>query len=270
MTSSASALTQAWWQRAPGTSTVHVFSRRDGSVLELANIHHGPQLALILQLRATELFGDDTRATRRRFLPERARARRAARFCVRVRACARGDAGVRAGVRHHRPRAAQSRCRRWSTRTTIRLRRTAVGARRRRSPAFMEREVMPFARHVLGPLVGGADNVTCETCHGSRCDAAQLADAGRARAARARAASRGARARAVVARSADAKRRLRISRRGRQTVDRRVHAPGRDARHGEADASPRLRLRASPMDTTARAPPSVVITAIWSSKILAR
>ena len=31
-------LTQAWWQRTAGTSTVHVFSRRDGSVLELASI----------------------------------------------------------------------------------------------------------------------------------------------------------------------------------------------------------------------------------------
>jgi cytochrome c553 len=33
--------------------------------------------------------------------------------------------------------------------------------------AFMEQDVMPFARHALGPLVGGAENVTCETCHGS-------------------------------------------------------------------------------------------------------
>jgi hypothetical protein len=31
---------------------------------------------------------------------------------------------------------------------------------------FMEREVMPFAREALGPLVGGADRVKCETCHG--------------------------------------------------------------------------------------------------------
>jgi hypothetical protein len=31
---------------------------------------------------------------------------------------------------------------------------------------FMEDEVMPFARDVLGPLVGGRDQVTCETCHG--------------------------------------------------------------------------------------------------------
>ena len=31
---------------------------------------------------------------------------------------------------------------------------------------FMEREVMPWARTVLGPLKGGADTVTCDTCHG--------------------------------------------------------------------------------------------------------
>src|SRR5688572_3637885 len=54
-------LTQTRWQRITGTSTVHVFSRRDGSAIELGNVHHGPQLALVLQLRATELFGDDMR-----------------------------------------------------------------------------------------------------------------------------------------------------------------------------------------------------------------
>jgi hypothetical protein len=32
--------------------------------------------------------------------------------------------------------------------------------------AFMEREVMPFARRALAPIEGGARNVTCETCHG--------------------------------------------------------------------------------------------------------
>lgn len=31
---------------------------------------------------------------------------------------------------------------------------------------FMETEVMPWARRVLGPLKGGPDQVTCETCHG--------------------------------------------------------------------------------------------------------
>jgi hypothetical protein len=32
--------------------------------------------------------------------------------------------------------------------------------------AFMEREVMPWARRALAPIVGGADRVGCETCHG--------------------------------------------------------------------------------------------------------
>jgi hypothetical protein len=32
---------------------------------------------------------------------------------------------------------------------------------------FMEREVMPWARRALAPVVGGADRVTCATCHGS-------------------------------------------------------------------------------------------------------
>lgn len=36
---------------------------------------------------------------------------------------------------------------------------------------FMESEVMPWARQTLGPLVGGADRVSCETCHGIAADA---------------------------------------------------------------------------------------------------
>jgi hypothetical protein len=31
---------------------------------------------------------------------------------------------------------------------------------------FMESEVMPWAREALGPIKGGADQVTCATCHG--------------------------------------------------------------------------------------------------------
>lgn len=37
--------------------------------------------------------------------------------------------------------------------------------------AFMEGEVMPFARRVLGPIKGGADKVTCLTCHGRDAEA---------------------------------------------------------------------------------------------------
>jgi hypothetical protein len=32
---------------------------------------------------------------------------------------------------------------------------------------FMEGTVMPWARTALAPIVGGADRVTCATCHGS-------------------------------------------------------------------------------------------------------
>jgi hypothetical protein len=31
---------------------------------------------------------------------------------------------------------------------------------------YMREEVMPWARTTLGPLMGGSDRVTCETCHG--------------------------------------------------------------------------------------------------------
>ena len=126
-------LTQAWWQRAAGTSTVHVVSRRDGAGLELANIHHGPQLALVLQLRATELFGDDTRALDAEF------------FRSALGPAAPVDpAPASAGLRLRRlwcspscsassPSLGSRRCPRWFTRTTIQLRRTAIGDRQKRS-----------------------------------------------------------------------------------------------------------------------------------------
>jgi hypothetical protein len=35
----------------------------------------------------------------------------------------------------------------------------------------MTREVLPWARTALAPIVGGADRVTCHTCHGADADA---------------------------------------------------------------------------------------------------
>jgi len=37
--------------------------------------------------------------------------------------------------------------------------------------AFMQREVLPWARDTLGRLKGGPERVTCETCHGAHADA---------------------------------------------------------------------------------------------------
>src|SRR5438128_2143890 len=50
-------LDETWYQRLAATSTVRIHSKRPGHSLVIANIHHGPQLALILQLLATDRFG---------------------------------------------------------------------------------------------------------------------------------------------------------------------------------------------------------------------
>jgi hypothetical protein len=163
-------LTQQWWQRALGTSTVRVTSRRDGSVLELADIHHGPQLALVLQLRATELFGDDASGLDAEFF--RSALGPTAPSILRPRpGWALAAAAVVTVALAIVALSQQS-----SLPPVVYADDDAVaphGDRRSREEitAFMEREVMPFARQALGPLVGGADNVSCETCHGL--DAAQ-------------------------------------------------------------------------------------------------
>jgi hypothetical protein len=159
-------VTQAWWQRAAGTSTVHVVSRHDGSELRLDNIHHGPQLALVLQLRATELFSDDTRALDPEFFRSALKPAAASVFGVRRRLALAATMmfAVSFGV--------VALSRQSSLPPVVYADDDPVAPHGDRRPteeimAFMEREVMPFARHVLGPLVGGPGNVTCETCHGN-------------------------------------------------------------------------------------------------------
>jgi hypothetical protein len=160
-------LTQTWWQRAIGTTTVRVTSRRNGATLELANIHHGPQLALILQLRATELFADDARALDAPFFRS-----------------AFGPGAPAALLRPHHGLVIAVTVMCALIFGVIGLARKSSlppvvygdddplaphGSKRAAAEiaTFMESDVMPFARQALGPLVGGADNVTCETCHGA-------------------------------------------------------------------------------------------------------
>ena len=148
-----------------GTSTVRVSSRRSRAPLELANIRHGPQLALILQLRATELFGDEWRALDPEFFQS---------------ALGPGAASI---LRPHQGLVLAAVDARARVRGVGLTRVSSLppvlyeaddpvaphGSRRSSSEiaAFMERDVMPFARRALGPLVGGEDNVTCATCHGN-------------------------------------------------------------------------------------------------------
>ena len=160
-------LTQDWWQRARGTSTVRVHGRRGGTSLELANVHRGPELALVLQLRATESFSEDGREFGADFLRSALRADaspvlrpRTAHyvgfFALFVFAALFGLFGL--AVNASLPPVA------YASDDAI-----APNGSRRSSEdiaAFMEREVMPFARQALAPLVGGADKVRCQTCHG--------------------------------------------------------------------------------------------------------
>jgi cytochrome c553 len=159
-------LSQSWWQRALGTSTVRVVSRRNGSSVTFANIHHGPQLALILQLRAAELFGDDSRHLDAEFFrsalgpgaPSLLRPHPGWALAATM-AFALIFVGV--GIARHDSLPPVV----YSPDDSI----SPDGHRRSTDEvvAFMERDVMPFARRVLAPLVGGADEVRCETCHGA-------------------------------------------------------------------------------------------------------
>ena len=157
-------LTQRWWQRITGTSSVHVTSSQDASVLELANIHHGPQLALVLQLRVTELF--DGKALDAEFFgsalgpaaPSILRPRPGVALAALLVLVA--VLGVASLARQSSPPPVV-----YADDDPV----APHGDRRATDEiaAFMEREVMPFARSALGPVVGGADKVSCETCHGS-------------------------------------------------------------------------------------------------------
>jgi cytochrome c553 len=160
-------LTQTWWQKALGISTVTAKPRRQElPALELANIYHGPQLALILQLRAAELVGDgpmtlDAEFVRTALGPDAPSILRPHQGLVLATTIAFALVlGVMAIARHSSLPPVV-----YAPDDPI-----APGGRRRSREeiaAFMQRDVMPFARHALAPLVGGSQNVTCQTCHGA-------------------------------------------------------------------------------------------------------
>jgi cytochrome c553 len=159
-------LTQSWWQRVVGTSTVRVQSRRNGSSVQFANIYHGPQLSLILQLRAAELVGDDPKDLDVEFVrsalgPGAASLLRPHQGWVLAATIVFALLFVGVGVARHDSLPPVT----YAANDPI----SPDGHRRSTQEvvAFMERDVMPFARRVLAPVVGSADEVTCETCHGA-------------------------------------------------------------------------------------------------------
>ena len=158
-------LQQSPWQKLIGTSTVQVFSRRNGAEVALHNIRYGPEVALVVQLKAMELNGDDSRAMDAAFL-QSVLATDAAPVLKAHQGLLLGATVVFAlmfvgvGIARHDSLPAVV----YSNEDAI----SPNGVRRsvEEIVLFMEREVMPFARRALAPVVGGADRVDCQTCHG--------------------------------------------------------------------------------------------------------
>ena len=156
-------LTQSWHERLAGTSTVRIDSRRRHSAVALSGVHQGPQLALVLQLLSTDRLGTDidrdfvVRAlapNAPRLLHPRAGLLMAAALVFAL------TFGVMSVARHNSLAPIT-----YAADDPI----VPDGHRRSKTDivAFMEQEVMPFARRVLAPIEGGAGNVTCQTCHGT-------------------------------------------------------------------------------------------------------
>jgi hypothetical protein len=179
-------LRETRWQRRRGTSTIVLHAKkrqpaksrgdaagtpapRWGASVVFADIRQGPQLALILELLATDAVGleADGSLVREALGPD---ARRLFRPRPRVLAA-------------------------WAATIVLLVALSAVIVARHDIPipiaypaddaiypgghlraraeivAFMEHEVMPFARRVLGPIKGGPEQVTCFTCHGAEAEA---------------------------------------------------------------------------------------------------
>jgi hypothetical protein len=155
-------LSQGWHERLAATSTVHIDSRRLNSTVALRGIHQGPQLALVLQLLSTRSFGTDID---RQFVasalaPDAPRLLRPRMELVVAATAAFALTFGVIGVARHNSLAPVT----YAADDPI-----APGGHRRSSAeiaAFMENDVMPFARRVLAPIEGGVGNVSCHTCHG--------------------------------------------------------------------------------------------------------
>jgi hypothetical protein len=155
-------LEQKWYQRLAATSTVRIHSRHPGRSVTLKNIRHGPQLALVLQLLSTDRFGAKVDpefveyalgSGAPQLLRPNAGLIAAATIALvltsAVMAVARHDTLPPVTYGADDPIAPSGH-----RRSTAEI------------AAFMDEQVMPFARRALAPLVGGANNVRCETCHG--------------------------------------------------------------------------------------------------------
>lgn len=158
--------TSSWLERRTGTSTVVVHARgRRGSAIALRGIRRGEQVAALL-----ELLSGDPRPT-----IDLDAARSAVAWEPNL---------SRAGIREGIGALAAVVIAIFAVVVGLHGKSTAIvypaddaiypgGVKRSREDVvrFMQREVMPWARVALAPIVGGPGRVSCETCHGRRPEA---------------------------------------------------------------------------------------------------
>lgn len=157
--------TQTWINRLTGTSTLSVIRRRPGNPFILKNVSRGTQLAALLELIAGDpqpRLDEQTVRAVLRWEPRDTgpRPRTAIAGLVAALASFFGIAfslgGSAAAVTYPADDAIYP-----------------GGHKREQAEIlqFMETAVLPWARTTLGPIVGGADRVSCATCHGTGAEA---------------------------------------------------------------------------------------------------
>ncbi len=157
--------TESSLDRIVGTSTVVVHARRDDRPpFVIADVRRGAQLAAMLELLATDpAAAADPQAVHSALAwePSFPPAYREAIGAFGAGSIAIG--AVIVGLHGHPITTTYA--------TDDAIRPNGVKRDMTDIARFMEREVMPWARAVLGPLKGGADNVGCDTCHGDEAEA---------------------------------------------------------------------------------------------------
>jgi len=156
---------QTPFDRLLGTSTITAHPLDGGAPLQLTGVRRGAQLAALL-----ELLAGDPHAPRDADAVRSALAWEPRTPSLDLRRALAGFVGVLIAIAAvalglHGPTVAAT----YAADDAL----APNGEKRSAAEiiAFMETEVMPWARATLGRLKGGADQVTCETCHGSRAGA---------------------------------------------------------------------------------------------------
>jgi hypothetical protein len=151
--------------RLLGTSTISVYPIAGGTPLTLIAVRRGAQLAALL-----ELLAGDPRAPREADAVRSALAWEPRPPSLDLRGALGGFVGVLIAIA-----AVAFGLHSTTVAVTYAADDALAPSGEKRSQEeiirFMETDVMPWARVALGRLKGGADRVTCETCHGAHASA---------------------------------------------------------------------------------------------------